>query len=1093
MFQHLQTRCYGVGDRQILYNAARGDAFLYCLSIVNTICWNGKGTSILSGSDDQHLMVTDPYTGRELHRKGITGLMCSFTPPSLEQESYRVTSLNFSPDGKDVLVSYSSEFIYLFGTDNKEECKQFTKEVPKPQVETETKSSDSDQTVKPPPKTSRPLTVTSEPTPGTSTSTPDDDSSSRAPPVKRLRLRGDWSDTGPRARPERERQSTSSSQASNDNEQVAPATAPGGPRAAIMNRMSDLLTRWLYGNMREGSDQQNQQEGEEGTERTEQNQSTSDGTEGASQSTQNTQTQSTENTQIHTAENVQAQPAENTQTLSAENSGNQSVDTQTVSEEFSRTDFSGESRAHSEDIAQKQNKESSENQSLITEELVVHSDAKQEFPTVKEQSETHEICSSLRSDQDSSDSKSDESQSSFVHKIEAISVDDSDSKSPFRQNIDDIKESSNVEAENDLNDTIESVKKEDLYNPLEPTSYPNPMISIQKSSEKIDSVKTMQEKVSKCSPLPARNETELDSVLVSEKLPEKEQLSSESGNDKLTASSVQNEALSNDSESHSDEEPPCMVETGHYRETVSAAVSSLRAQNVKPVVSLHYSSEGTSASMIKVGFTQFQSLEEEIAEENPELGIQRSENEQNMNGLNIKNEDNGSVSQVRDSDDINEEKGGDIKSDNNHIVDNVLNNSTSEVECGLEIDSVHSAESDCKSEPRKEGTELSKTNLAGEQGACAMDVEYCDNVSAFKPFSVKSPDNEQCLVLDEGLEETELHKDTHGGISFEVPSCSSHVEESAKQGKTSQFEEIANVDNSQRNELEAVEVKGSETHSSECKPSEQTFVERAERMEVVDEPNRDSEQGNLSSSGATAASRPRQRRIGHSGPPTGNFQLYDDPAASSRDSSSEEEVEQEQNTARRRTDFERTTAALKLQALHRLRQEAKEKKEMETKNVFMPKVKKMFKGHRNARTMIKESNFWGDRFVLSGSDCGHVFIWDKYTTEVVMLLEADKHVVNCVQPHPFDTLLATSGIDYDIKIWTPLLQQSGFDEERAHEVIHRNEIMLEETRDTITVPAAFMLRVLASINSIRSGRRAAERNSMENVEEAQDEAASEDE
>lgn len=32
--------------------------------------------------------------------------------------------------------------------------------------------------------------------------------------------------------------------------------------------------------------------------------------------------------------------------------------------------------------------------------------------------------------------------------------------------------------------------------------------------------------------------------------------------------------------------------------------------------------------------------------------------------------------------------------------------------------------------------------------------------------------------------------------------------------------------------------------------------------------------------------------------------------------------------------------------------------------------------------------------------------------------------------------------------------------------------MLDETRDTITVPAAFMLRVLASLNQIRSGRAA---------------------
>ena len=37
-------------------------------------------------------------------------------------------------------------------------------------------------------------------------------------------------------------------------------------------------------------------------------------------------------------------------------------------------------------------------------------------------------------------------------------------------------------------------------------------------------------------------------------------------------------------------------------------------------------------------------------------------------------------------------------------------------------------------------------------------------------------------------------------------------------------------------------------------------------------------------------------------------------------------------------------------------------------------------------------------------------------------------------------------------------------------VMRRNEIMLEETRDTITVPASFMLRMLASLNNIRAGK-----------------------
>jgi len=46
--------------------------------------------------------------------KGITGLLSMFKPPSLEKESYRVTSLNYSQNGKEVLVSYSLEQIYLF-------------------------------------------------------------------------------------------------------------------------------------------------------------------------------------------------------------------------------------------------------------------------------------------------------------------------------------------------------------------------------------------------------------------------------------------------------------------------------------------------------------------------------------------------------------------------------------------------------------------------------------------------------------------------------------------------------------------------------------------------------------------------------------------------------------------------------------------------------------------------------------------------------------------------------------------------------------------------------------------------------------------
>nr|XP_055221260.1 DDB1- and CUL4-associated factor 6 isoform X7 [Gorilla gorilla gorilla] len=168
---------------------------------------------------------------------------------------------------------------------------------------------------------------------------------------------------------------------------------------------------------------------------------------------------------------------------------------------------------------------------------------------------------------------------------------------------------------------------------------------------------------------------------------------------------------------------------------------------------------------------------------------------------------------------------------------------------------------------------------------------------------------------------------------------------------------------------------------------------------------------------------------------------------------------------------DRRSAVARIQEFFRRRKERKEMEELDTLNIRRPLVKMVYKGHRNSRTMIKEANFWGANFVMSGSDCGHIFIWDRHTAEHLMLLEADNHVVNCLQPHPFDPILASSGIDYDIKIWSPLEESRIFNRKLADEVITRNELMLEETRNTITVPASFMLRMLASLNHIRAAAR----------------------
>ncbi len=81
--------------------------------------------------------------------------------------------------------------------------------------------------------------------------------------------------------------------------------------------------------------------------------------------------------------------------------------------------------------------------------------------------------------------------------------------------------------------------------------------------------------------------------------------------------------------------------------------------------------------------------------------------------------------------------------------------------------------------------------------------------------------------------------------------------------------------------------------------------------------------------------------------------------------------------------------------------------------------------------MIKEACWWGNDFILSGSDCGHIFGWDRWSGRLVLLLQADRHVVNCVRPHPFDPILASSGIDYNVKLWAPIKEEPEFNHENA--------------------------------------------------------------
>ncbi|XP_023167211.2 DDB1- and CUL4-associated factor 8 isoform X2 [Drosophila hydei] len=80
-----------------------------------------------------------------------------------------------------------------------------------------------------------------------------------------------------------------------------------------------------------------------------------------------------------------------------------------------------------------------------------------------------------------------------------------------------------------------------------------------------------------------------------------------------------------------------------------------------------------------------------------------------------------------------------------------------------------------------------------------------------------------------------------------------------------------------------------------------------------------------------------------------------------------------------------------------------------------------YEGHINSRT-IKGVNFFGphSEYIISGSDCGNIFFWDKNTEAVMNFVKGDHAgVVNCLEQHPWMPVLATSGLDHNVKIWTP--------------------------------------------------------------------------
>jgi WD40 repeat protein len=84
-----------------------------------------------------------------------------------------------------------------------------------------------------------------------------------------------------------------------------------------------------------------------------------------------------------------------------------------------------------------------------------------------------------------------------------------------------------------------------------------------------------------------------------------------------------------------------------------------------------------------------------------------------------------------------------------------------------------------------------------------------------------------------------------------------------------------------------------------------------------------------------------------------------------------------------------------------------------------------FCGHCNTTTDIKEASFFGG-YIVAGSDDGSFYIWERKTTNIVKIVKGDESIVNCLQPHPSTCMLATSGIETVVRLWSPMPEVRSF-------------------------------------------------------------------
>ncbi|KAG5671802.1 hypothetical protein PVAND_001977 [Polypedilum vanderplanki] len=112
--------------------------------------------------------------------------------------------------------------------------------------------------------------------------------------------------------------------------------------------------------------------------------------------------------------------------------------------------------------------------------------------------------------------------------------------------------------------------------------------------------------------------------------------------------------------------------------------------------------------------------------------------------------------------------------------------------------------------------------------------------------------------------------------------------------------------------------------------------------------------------------------------------------------------------------------------------------------------KHKYQGHVNSAT-IKGVNFFGpeSEYIVTGSDCSHIFFYDKEKESIVQFMMADDNgIVNVLEPHPIYPVLATSGLDKDVKIWMPSNDDFVLNRDNLKKCVNENMKVIYESNQT---------------------------------------------